>query len=322
MEMVNLEMIKEAASAMAGIAERTPVVSAARMNKNIFFKAENLQKTGSFKLRGAYNKIRTLTEKEAEKGVIACSAGNHAQGVAISATGRGIHSVICMPAGAPKVKMEATRGYGAQVVPVEGGYDDAAVEAARLSREKGYVFIHPFDDPLVIAGQGTIGKEILEQLPDVEQIVVPVGGGGLISGVAVAVKSMKPECKVIGVQAAGVPSMYGSYARNEIITVPDAKTVADGIHVLTPGKLTYELVSKYVDDIVTVSEDEICAAMVRLMDGPKLVAEGAGAVSTAAFLFDRIDTSKKTVCIVSGGNVDMSALSGYMAKGCAKLGRA
>ncbi len=318
---VTLEMIQDAKEALKGITELTPIVSSNRLGKNLFIKSENLQKTGSFKIRGAFNKIRTLSPEEAAKGVIACSAGNHAQGVALSATRLGIKSVICMPEGAPILKVEATRGYGAEVVLVPGIYDDAAREAERLSKAEGYTFAHPFNDPYVIAGQGTIGLEILEQVPDVEQIVVPIGGGGLISGVAVAVKSMRPNVKVIGVQAATVPSMFVSRRNGEITTVKDGPTIADGIHVLTPGDLTFRIVQDYVDDIVTVSEDEIAAAIVALLEGPKTVAEGAGATTVAAYLFEKIDTSLKTVALVSGGNVDITTLSRIITKGLQKTGR-
>ena len=318
---VTLEMIREAAESMKGITEITPIVTSTRLGKNLFIKSENLQKTGSFKIRGAFNKLRMLTPEEASHGVIACSAGNHAQGVALSATRLGIKSVICMPEGAPILKVEATRGYGAEVVLVPGVYDDAAAEAERLAREEGFTFAHPFNDPYVIAGQGTIGLEILEQVPDAEQIIVPIGGGGLVSGVAVAVKSMRPNIKVIGVQAASVPSMFVSHRSGRITTVKDGPTIADGIHVLTPGSLTFELVEQFVDDIVTVSEDEIAAAIVALLEGPKTVAEGAGATSVAAFLFNKVDTSLKTVALVSGGNVDITTLSRIITKGMQKTGR-
>lgn len=318
---VTLKMIQEAREALKGIAEVTPIVTSTRLGKNLFIKSENLQKTGSFKIRGAYNKIRMLSPEEAKRGVIACSAGNHAQGVALSATRLGIRSVICMPEGAPILKVEATRGYGAEVVLVPGIYDDAAREAKRLADEEGFTFAHPFNDPYVIAGQGTIGLEILEQVPDVEQIVVPIGGGGLISGVAAAVKPMRPNVKVIGVQAATVPSMFVSMRSGEIITVRDGATIADGIHVLTPGDLTFRMVKDYVDDIVTVSEDEIAAAIVALLEGPKTVAEGAGATSVAAYLFNRVDTSLNTVALVSGGNVDITTLSRIITKGMQKTGR-
>ncbi|MBQ9421867.1 MAG: threonine ammonia-lyase [Lachnospiraceae bacterium] len=318
---VTLEMIQEAREALKGVAELTPMVTSTRLGKNLYIKSENLQKTGSFKIRGAYNKIRQLTPEEASHGVIACSAGNHAQGVALSATKLGIKSVICMPEGAPILKVEATRAYGAEVVLVPGIYDDAAREAERLSKEKGYVFAHPFNDPYVIAGQGTIGLDILDQVPDVDQVIVPIGGGGLISGVATAIKSMRPNVKVIGVQAATVPSMFVSRRNGEITTVKDGPTIADGIHVLTPGDLTFDIVSKYVDDIVTVTEDEIAAAIVALLEGPKTVAEGAGATTVAAYLFNKVDTSLKTVALVSGGNVDITTLSRIITKGLQKTGR-
>lgn len=315
-------MIWEAQNALLGIAQRTPLEAAPKIKENLYIKAENLQLTGAFKLRGAYNKIRSLSPEEAAKGVIACSAGNHAQGIALSATKLGIKSIICMPAGAPISKVEATKNYGAEVVLVPGVYDDAAREAARLSEEHGYTFAHPFNDPYVIAGQGTIGLEILEQLPDVEQVVVPIGGGGLISGIAFAIKSLKPACRVIGVQAATVASMYESRKAGEVTTVNDGDTIADGIHVLTPGELTFELCQKYVDDIVTVSEDEICAAMLALMEGQKTVSEGAGATTVAACMFGKVDTSsKKTACVVSGGNVDVTTLSRVITKGLVKSGR-
>ena len=318
---VSLNMIREAREALSGVAEVTPIVTSTRLGRNLFIKSENLQKTGSFKIRGAYNKIRMLSPEEAKHGVIACSAGNHAQGVALSATRLGIRSVICMPEAAPILKVEATRGYGAEVVLVPGIYDDAAKEAARRAKEEGLIFAHPFNDPYVIAGQGTIGLEILEQVPDVEQIVVPIGGGGLISGVAAAVKAMRPNVKVIGVQASAVPSMFVSQRNGEIPPVRDGATIADGIHVLTPGDLTFRMVRDLVDDIVTVSEDEIAAAIIALMEGPKTVAEGAGATSVAAYLFDRVDTTKNTVALVSGGNVDITTLSRIITKGLQKTGR-
>ena len=319
--MLTFDMILDAQAALRGIARRTPLENAPRLGKNIYIKAENLQLTGAFKLRGAYNKIRSLSPEEAARGVIACSAGNHAQGIALSASRLGIRSIICMPAGAPISKVEATRSYGAEVVLVPGIYDDTAREAARLAEENGYTFAHPFDDACVIAGQGTIGLEILEQLPAVEQIVCPIGGGGLISGIAFAVKSLKPSCQIVGVQAAQVGSMYESVRMGKIVTVPDRDTIADGIHVLTPGKLTFDLCREYVDDIVTVNEDEICAAMLSLMENQKTVSEGAGAASVAACMFGKVDMAKKTVCVVSGGNVDVTTLSRVITKGLVKSGR-
>ena len=226
-----------------------------------------------------------------------------------------------MPEGAPILKVEATRSYGAEIVLVPGVYDDASREAERLSREKGYLFAHPFNDPDVIAGQGTIGLEILDQVKDVEQILVPVGGGGLISGIAVAVKSIRPDVRVIGVQSAMVPSMLVSRRTGKVTTVKGNATIADGIHVLTPGDLTFQLAQEYVDDIVTVTEDEIAAAIVALLEGPKTVAEGAGATAVAAYLFRRVDIGRKTVAVVSGGNVDITTLSRIITKGLQKTGR-
>ena len=304
--MLTLDMVREAQEALRGIARRTPLDRAPKFGENVYIKAENLQLTGAFKLRGAYNKIRSLTPEEAARGVIACSAGNHAQGIALSASRLGIKAVICMPAGAPISKVEATRGYGAEVVLVPGVYDDAAAEAERLTKEQGYTFAHPFNDPLVIAGQGTIGLEILEQLPDVEQIVVPIGGGGLIGGV----------------QAAGAASMYLSRHAGGPTELRSVSTIADGIAVKKPGDLTFALCQQYVDEVVTVSEDEIASAILALMEGQKTVAEGAGAVPVAAVMFGKVDTSeKKTVCVVSGGNVDVTTLSRIITKGLSKAGR-
>ena len=320
--MLTLEMLQEAQLALRGIARRTPLDPAQKLGKNIYIKAENLQLTGAFKVRGAYNKIRSLSPEEAARGVIACSAGNHAQGIALSATKLGIKSIICMPSGAPISKVEATKGYGAEVVLVPGVYDDAAREAERLTKEHGYTFAHPFNDPLVIAGQGTIGLEILEQLPDVEQVVVPIGGGGLISGIAFAIKQLKPDCRVIGVQAAGAASMYLSRHGGGPTELRSVATIADGIAVKKPGDLTFALCQQYVDEIVIVSEDEIASAILALMEGQKTVAEGAGATPVAACMFGKVDTSeKKTVCVVSGGNVDVTTLSRVITKGLSKSGR-
>ena len=309
-----LQMIRDAAVKLRDVALQTPILPFERLNPHLCIKAENLQKTGSFKIRGAYNKLSNLTAEEASKGVIACSAGNHAQGVAFSAMRLGMRAVICMPDYAPVMKVEGTRGYGAEVVLVPGNYDDSDRVATRLAAENGCTFAHPFNDPLVIAGQGTIGLEILAQLPDVQQILVPIGGGGLISGIAIAVKSLRPDIRVIGVQTLNVPSMYTSFGLGEAGTLQDRTTIADGIHVLTPGDLTFEIVEKYVDDIVTVREEEIRAAIVALLEGPKLVAEGAGATGVAAYMYNRIDTDLRTVAILSGGNVDISVLEQIIAE--------
>ena len=319
---VTLDMIKDARRAMQGIVRNTPLDPAPHVGRNIYIKAENLQLTGSFKLRGAYNKIRSLTSEEAARGVIACSAGNHAQGIAYSASMLGIRSTICMPAGAPLSKVESTKGYGAEVVLVPGVYDDAAREARRLAQEQGYTFAHPFDDPLVIAGQGTIGLEILEQLPQVEQVIVPIGGGGLISGIAVAIKTLKPSCRIIGVQAAKAASMYLSQIEDAPVELTSVATIADGIAVKKPGELTFALCQRYVDEIITVSEGEIACAILRLIEGQKTVAEGAGAAAVAAALFGKVDTlGRPTVCVVSGGNVDVTTLSRIVTRGLTKSGR-
>ena len=320
--MVTLQKIQQAQQALQGIVRKTPLDPAPQIGKNVYIKAENLQLTGAFKIRGAYNKIRLLSPEEAARGVIACSAGNHAQGIAYSASKLGIKSIICMPAGAPMSKVEATKGYGAEVVLVPGVYDDAAKEAERLRQLHGYTFAHPFNDPDVIAGQGTIGLEILDQLPDVDQVVVPIGGGGLISGIAIAVKALKPDCKVIGVEAAGAASMYTSHYRGQAAELRNVATIADGIAVKKPGDLTFSLCEKYVDEIVTVTEEEIAYGILKLIESQKTVAEGAGATPVAAILAGKVDTiHRKTVCVVSGGNVDVTTLSRIITKGLSHSGR-
>ena len=289
---------------------------------NLYLKPENLQVTGSFKVRGAYYKISQLAEEEKEKGVIACSAGNHAQGVALAAARSGIKSLICIPDGAPISKVEATKSYGAEVCLVEGAYDDAYEKAVSLVEETGATFIHPFDDEQVIAGQGTIGLEILEQLPEVDAVIVPVGGGGLISGVAFALKSLKPEIKIYGVQSVGAPSMQKAIHDQKIETLPTVKTIADGIAVKRPGDLTYEMVQKYVDEIVTVTDDEVSTAILELIEQQKMIAEGAGAVSVAAAMFHKVPIEgKNVVCLVSGGNIDVTILSRVIDRGLRKAGR-
>ena len=253
---MDVKEIYDARERLKGHIKETPIVYAPNLGEDVYLKVEVLQETGSFKLRGAYNKIATLTDEEASKGVVACSAGNHAQGVAKSATERGISSIICMPYHAPLSKVKATKNYGAEVELVRDSFDDAAAYAQKLSREEGYTFIAPFDDEKVIAGQGTIGLEILEKIPDLDIIVVPIGGGGLISGIALAAKNINPNIKIIGVQTKISPSMYESVREGKILTVKGGSTIADGIAVKTPGKITYELVKEYVDDIVLVTEGE------------------------------------------------------------------
>ena len=322
--MITLDSIYRASFALKNIIRRTDLIYAPQINpeSQIYLKPENLQYTGSFKLRGACYKIACLTEEEKQKGVIACSAGNHAQGVALGATKNGIDSLICLPAGAPISKVEATKRYGAKVCLVPGVYDDAYQKALELKEEKGYTFIHPFDDECVIAGQGTIGLELLNQLPDVEAVIVPIGGGGLISGVAYALKSLKPDVKVYGVQAQGAASMLRSIEKAHRECLPSVLTVADGIAVKEPGEHTFEICSKYVDGIVTVTEDEICAAILALMEQQKLIAEGAGAVAVAAAMFNKVPVAgKKTICVVSGGNIDVTILSRVINRGLDMSGR-
>lgn len=288
----------------------------------LYLKTENLQIAGSFKVRGAYYKMLQLTEEERRRGVIACSAGNHAQGVALAAQKNGIKAVICLPDGAPISKVEATRSYGAEICLVEGVYDDAYQKALQLRDENGYTFIHPFDDPDVIAGQGTIALELAEQVPDMDAVIVPIGGGGLISGIAYTIKSLNPRVKVYGVQASGAPSMLNSIHDSHIEALDSVFTIADGIAVKKPGSITYGLCSRYVDEIVTVTDDEISAAILALMEQHKLVTEGAGAVSVAAAMFGKVDLAgKKTVCLLSGGNIDVTILSRVITRGLLMSGR-
>ena len=322
--MLTLDKIYQAAFTLRGVARKTDLLHAPNLSDRaeLYLKTENLQVTGSFKLRGAYNKISALTEEQRAAGIIACSAGNHAQGVALAATSMGIRSIVCMPDGAPISKVEATKRLGAEVRLVAGAYDDAYEYACRLQKETGATFIHPFNDELVIAGQGTIGLEILDQLPEVDAVIVPVGGGGLISGVACAVKSLAPHVKVYGVQAANAPSMARSRQMDEIVTLDTVSTFADGIAVKTPGDVTFQMTRQFVDDVVTVSEDEIAAAILALIEQQKLIAEGAGAVSVAAAMFDKVPIrGKKAVCLVSGGNIDVNILSRVITRGLVMGGR-
>lgn len=324
--MLTLDLIYRAAFALKDLARKTTIINSPSLSHStgasIWLKTENLQLTGSFKLRGAAFKISQLSDEEKKRGVIACSAGNHAQGVALAATRNNIHSVICLPDGAPISKVEATKGYGAQVVMVPGVYDDAYREALRLRDEMGYTFIHPFDDDYVIAGQGTIGLEILDEFPEVQAVIVPVGGGGLISGIAYAVKTLRPDVKVYGVQAAGAASMVNAIRDNKIITLDSVTTIADGIAVKQPGETTFEMCRKYVDEIVTVTDDEIAAAILALIEKQKLISEGAGAVSVAAAMFDKLPIKDlNTVCVVSGGNVDVTILSRIINRGLQRSGR-
>lgn len=322
--MLTLDKIYQASFALKTVIRRTDLISAPNINpdSHIYLKPENLQITGSFKVRGACFKIAQLTEEEKAKGVVACSAGNHAQGVALAATTHGIKSLICLPDNAPISKIEATKWYGADVCLVEGVYDDAYQKALKLRDEKGYTFVHPFDDEDVIAGQGTIGLELLEQLPDLDAVIVPIGGGGLISGVAFAIKHLNPNVKIYGVQASGAPSMLNSIEHNKIERMGFVRTIADGIAVKEPGEHTFEYCKKYVDEIVTVNDDEISTAILALIEQHKLIGEGAGAVAVAAAMFNKVPIKgKKAICLVSGGNIDVTILSRVIGRGLQKSGR-
>ena len=322
--MVTLDKVYHAAHVLKNVVRHTDLIKAPAINPevDIYLKPENLQVTGSFKVRGSGYMISQLTDEEKAKGVSACSAGNHAQGVALAATKYGIKSVICLPDGAPISKVEATKGYGAEVVMVEGVYDDAYAKALELRDEMGYTFIHPFDAENVIAGQGTIGLEIMNEMPDVDAIIVPIGGGGLISGVALAAKKLNPNVKVYGVQSAGAPSMYNSVKDGKIERLDSVSTIADGIAVKEPGENTFKYVKEYVDEIVTVTEDEIATAILTLIAQHKMISEGAGAVSVAAAMFDKVPVKgKKVVCVVSGGNIDVTILSRVIGRGLQKSGR-
>lgn len=322
--MLTLDKIYKASHVLRSVIRKTDLIHAPLVNPDseIYLKTENLQITGSFKVRGAYYMMSQLTEEEKARGVIACSAGNHAQGVALAAAKNHIKSLICLPDGAPISKVEATKSYGAEVCMVNGVYDDAYQKALELKEEKNYTFVHPFDNEDVIAGQGTIGLEILEQMPDVEAVIVPIGGGGLISGVAFAIKNLNPNIKVYGVQASGAPSMRNSIRDGKIECLDHVSTIADGIAVKEPGEHTFQYVSKYVDEIVTVTDDEISAAILALIERQKLIAEGAGAASVAAAMFNKVPIQgKKTVCLVSGGNIDVTILSRVIKRGLLMSGR-
>ena len=321
--MLTLDKIYHAAYVLKDVVRETSLIKS-KINPDceLYLKAENLQVTGSFKVRGAGYMMSQLSEEEKAKGVIACSAGNHAQGVALAAQKYGIKAVICLPDGAPISKVEATKSYGAEVVMVKGVYDDAYNRALELRDEKGYTFVHPFDDENVIAGQGTIGIEILNEIKDLDAIVVPIGGGGLISGIAYAAKHLKPDIKIYGVQAAGAPSMFNSIKNGKRERLDGVSTIADGIAVKEPGQNTFKFCSEYVDDIVTVTEGEISSAILALIENHKMIAEGAGAVSVAAVMFDKLPVKgKKVACVVSGGNIDVTILSRVIKRGLLMSGR-
>lgn len=293
------------------------------LGSEIFLKLENTQKTGSFKIRGASNKITNLTEEEKIRGVIACSAGNHAQGVALSSKLNNVKSVIVMPENAPIAKIDATRRYGAEVIMYGSMFDEAKEYALKLAKEKGYVFVHPYEDEKVIAGQGTIGLEIVNQIQDLDTVVVPIGGGGLISGVAVALKSLNPKIKILGVQTELVSTMAQMFHTKKFVPLEKpVSTLADGIAVKTPSEIMYKsFISKYVDEITTVSEGEIAEAIVFLLERAKTVAEGSGAVCVAAALSRQLSLGKKTCLLVSGGNIDLNIVSEIITRGQIQRGR-
>ena len=322
--MLTLDKVFNAQTVLKNIIRETNVVRAYGIAPDceLYLKPENLQITGSFKVRGSAYKIAMLSEEEKAKGVVACSAGNHAQGVALAATKNGIKSLICLPDTAPISKVEATKGYGAGVCLVEGCYDDAYKKALELRDSEGYTFVHPFDDENVIAGQGTIALEILNDLDNIDAIVVPIGGGGLISGIAYTAKQIRPSVKVYGVQVAGAPSMYNSVKDGEIECLSSVSTIADGIAVKQPGENTFRYVSDYVDKIALVTDDEVSSAILALIEKQKMIAEGAGATAVAAVMFNKFDLkNKRVVAVVSGGNIDVTSLSRVIDRGLLKSGR-
>ena len=291
----------------------SPIFSEESGNQ-IYIKPENLQKTGAFKIRGAYNKINKLTEEEKKRGVIASSAGNHAQGVAYAARELGIKAVIVMPKTTPLIKVQSTKKYGAEVVLYGDVYDDAYQKAKELEAQEGYVFVHPFDDIDVLEGQGTIALEILEEMPDTEVIVVPIGGGGLISGIAAAAKMIKPDIKIIGVEPSGAASATEALKKNKVVTLPEANTIADGTAVKRIGDLTFNCIKQYVDEVVTVDDYELTEAFLLLAEKHKIIAENSGILPLAA-LKKLTERGKKVVPVVSGGNIDVLMISSMIGKG-------
>lgn len=322
---VDLPAIRDAAATIAGFVHRTPLLSSAAFSEmagaEVFLKLENLQKTGSFKVRGAFNRLARLDAAARARGVICASAGNHAQGVALAGARLGIPVTVVMPATAPTTKVVATRGYGAEVVLHGEGYDGAYERACQLAAERGLTFIHAFDDPLVVAGQGTVGLEIVDDLPDVDTVVVPVGGGGLIAGIAVAVKSRRPGVRIVGVQPEAAPALARAFATGRLEPVERARTIADGLAVKAPREMTFRLIRRYVDDMVTVSEDEIARAILLLLERAKLVAEGAGAAALAALLHGKVPDAGRVAVVVSGGNIDVKLLARIIERGLLEDGR-
>ena len=328
MEKVTIDDIRKAQDTIKDIVKRTDILESTKLslltNANIYYKCENLQKTGSFKVRGACNKIANLTEEEKSKGVIASSAGNHAQGVALGAKMNNIEATIVMPSTAPLAKVTATKSYGANVVLEGLVYDDAYAKAVEIQKETGATFLHPFNDKYVIAGQGTIGLEIFEQMNNkVDTILCPIGGGGIISGIATAAKALNPNVKIVGVQTANIPSMYESMKSGKVTTAFKSTSIADGISVKTVGELTFNIAKDLLDEVVLVQEDEIAEAVLFLMENQKVVAEGSGAVTTAAILTGKYKPkeNENVVLIISGGNIDVNTLNRIVVKGLINSGR-
>ena len=324
--MVSIQDVFAARKKMKGIVHETPLDYSRTFseftNNEVYLKLENLQKTGSFKVRGSYNKIMSLSEAELRKGVIAASAGNHAQGVAYSSSMLQIPCTIVMPKGAPLSKIAATKGYGAKVELQGNVFDEALAYALQLKERTGATFVHAFDDAAIIAGQGTVGLEILEGIPDVEVVLCPAGGGGLLAGVALAIKEQKPSVKVYGVQAIACPSIKKSWDEKQVTTVDALPTMADGIAVRRPGELTFQLIQKYVDDIVTVDEMEIARTMLMVLERSKLLVEGSGASALAALLYKKLPIEgKKIAVILSGGNVDVNVIARIIERGMVEAGR-
>lgn len=323
---VTLSMVFDAQQAIKGFARRTDLLPASTSvfgeGHEVLIKAENLQRTGSFKVRGAYNRMRQMNEAEREYGAICASAGNHAQGVALAAKQLGIASCVVMPEGAPIAKVEATRAYGAEAILYGDSFNAALDYAQELRKERGMVFVHAFDDPFIIAGQGTVGLEIVQDRPDIKTIVVPIGGGGLAAGVALAVKETHPGVRVIGVEPEHAASMQASFSAGKPVKLDKCGTIADGVAVKSPGSLTYELCRRYLDDIITVTEEEIATAILSMLERTKMLVEGAGAVSLAALMtHPGLSEGGPAVAIVSGGNIDVNILERIIEKGLMDSGR-
>jgi len=321
---MNIEDIKNAAGRLDSILKKTPLIysktfSEERKNE-IYLKPENLQVTGAFKIRGAYNKISCLDEDSKNRGLVAASAGNHAQGVAYSAKALNVHACIVMPKATPLIKVEATRAYGAEVLLYGDCYDEAYHKALELKNERGYTFIHPFDDEEIIAGQGTLGLEILQELPDADIIIVPIGGGGLIAGVAMAVKQINPKIKVIGVEPEGAKAMFLSLANNKLTELDKVNTIAEGVAVKKPGEIAFNIIKQYVDEIITVTDVDVMEAFLLLLEKEKLIAENAGVLSLAALKNIKVK-NQKIVSLISGGNIDVVTISELINRGLVIRGR-